>query len=91
VTIKKEKIDPQKILDRIASEAERFREENGSCPKILKLPYMVAFDLARGTCEQVGFIANKTSLGGIKLLEGEYLYGMMIQIIRNNTAEIDFE
>ena len=73
----------------IDAEADYFIK-NGGPAKVLKLPILLAYDLAKLGREHLGDLAGHIAKSGIRVLEKEGLLGMKVRLV-TDTEEISLE
>jgi hypothetical protein len=81
----------RETLNTIIDKEAEFFEQQGKAPHKMKLPVMMAYDLAKCTRDEVGEIAWRIFKGGIAVLEEEGFHGMNVEIVRNRDASLQFE
>lgn len=74
----------------IDAEAEYFRE-HGTPPKVLKLPVLMAYDLAKFGSNDLGELSGRIFRDGISVLEAEGFHGMSVEIVRDRNATLQLE
>lgn len=74
----------------VDQEAEFFRR-TGSVPKKIKLPVLMAYDLAKCGRDDLGDLSGRIFKDGITVLEEEGFHGMDVEIVRDSSATLEFE
>lgn len=74
----------------IDKEAEFFRT-HGTAPRKMKLPVLMAYDLAKCGREELGDLSGRIFKDGIAVLEREGFHGMQVEIVRDRNATLQFE
>lgn len=74
----------------VDKEAEFFREHNEP-PHKMKLPVLMAYDLAKCSRDEIGELSWRIFKEGIAVLEKEGFHGMTVEIVRNRDASLQFE
>jgi len=75
--------DGLKVLHAIIDAEARYASERGEPPKLLKLPVLLAYDLAKLGREHMGELSGKILKDGVRVLEQEGLLGMKVKIVRD--------
>ena len=65
--------------------------KHGEAPRKMKLPVLMAYDLAKCGREELGEMAGRIFKDGIVVLEKEGFHGMNVEIVRNRDAALQFE
>ena len=78
------------LIQIIDKEAEFF-QERGQQPHKMKLPVLMAYDLAKCGRDELGEIAGRIFKDGIVVLEKEGFHGMDVEIIRKPDAALELE
>ena len=78
-------------LNQIIDKEAEFFEYHGEAPHKIKLPVLMAYDLAKCGREELGEISGRIFKDGIAVLENEGFHGMAVEIIRNRDATLQFE
>ena len=81
----------REILDQIIDEEAEFFSKTGRPPQKMKLPVLMAYDLAKCGRDELGELSGKIFKDGIAVLEKEGFHGMNVEIIRNRDATLQFE
>ncbi len=81
----------RETLNQIIDREAEFFEQHGKAPRKIKLPVLMAYDLAKCGREELGELAGKIFKEGIAVLEKEGFHGMAVEIIRTRDAAIQFE
>ena len=74
----------------IDKEAEYF-QTHGMSPRKLKLPVLMAYDLAKCGREDLGDMSGRIFKDGITVFETEGFHGMSVEIIRQVGATLQLE
>jgi hypothetical protein len=74
----------------IDKEAEYF-QTHGASPRKMKLPVLMAYDLAKCGREDLGELSGRIFKDGIAVLEKEGFHGMQVEIVRDRNATLQFE
>ena len=81
----------RETLNQIIDREAEFFEQHGAAPRKMKLPVLMAYDLAKCGREELGELAGRVFKDGIAVLEREGFHGMSVEIIRNRDAALQFE
>ncbi|QDV12799.1 hypothetical protein CA51_26850 [Rosistilla oblonga] len=74
----------------IDAEAEYFGQ-HGTPPTVLKLPVLMAYDLAKCGYNDLGELSGRIFRDGITVLESEGFHGMRVEIVRESGAMLQLE
>lgn len=74
----------------IDKEAEFF-QQYGKPPRKIRLPVLMAYDLAKCGRQELGELAGRIFKDGITVLEKEGFHGMNVEIVRKADAELQLE
>lgn len=78
-------------LNQIIDKEAEFFQEHGAAPRKMKLPVLMAYDLAKCGREELGELAGRNFKDGIDVLEKEGFHGMRVEIMRSREAQLQFE
>ena len=78
-------------LNQIIDKEAEFFQEHGTAPRKMKLPVLMAYDLAKCGREELGELAGRVFKDGIDVLEKEGFHGMSVEIVRDRKAQLQFE
>jgi hypothetical protein len=78
-------------LNQIIDQEAEFFQKHGVAPRKMKLPVLMAYDLAKCGRGELGEVAGRIFKDGIGVLEKEGFHGMSVEIVRNRDAELQFE
>jgi hypothetical protein len=81
----------REILDQIIDQEATFFEKHGKPPRKIKLPVLMAYDLAKCGRDQLGDLSGRVFKDGITVFEKEGFHGMAVEIIRDRNAKLEFE
>jgi hypothetical protein len=81
----------RETLHHIIDEEAAFFERNGVPPRKMKLPVLMAYDLAKCGGEDLGDLSGRVFKDGINVFEKEGFHGMQVEIVRKHDAELAFE
>ena len=81
----------RETLNQIIDKEAEFFAQHGEAPHKMKLPVLMAYDLAKCGREELGEIAGRVFKDGIAVLEKEGFHGMAVEIVRNRDAALQFE
>jgi hypothetical protein len=81
----------RETLNQIIDKEAAFFEQHGESPRNMKLPVLMAYDLAKCGREELGELAGRIFKDGIAVLEREGFHGMKVQIVRTRDATLEFE
>jgi len=78
-------------LHAIIDEEAAFFEREGKYPIKMRLPVLMAYDLAKCGRDVLGEMSGRIFKDGINVLEREGFHGMKVEIVRNRDAVLEFE
>jgi hypothetical protein len=78
-------------LHRIIDAEADFFATHGTPPRLIRLPVLMAYDLAKCGFNDVGELSARLFREGISLLEREGLHGMKVELVRDRNAELQLE
>jgi hypothetical protein len=81
----------REVLDQIIDCEASFFNEHGKPPRKMKLPVLMAYDLAKCGRDQLGDLSGKVFKDGITVFEKEGFHGMVVEIVRDRAAKLEFE
>lgn len=81
----------RETLNQIIDKEAAFFEQHDRAPRRMKLPVLMAYDLAKCGREELGELAGKIFKDGISVLEREGFHGMTVEIVRERGAALQFE
>lgn len=81
----------RETLHHIIDKEAEFFEQNGAPPRKIKLPVLMAYDLAKCGGEDLGDLSGRVFKDGIDVFEKEGFHGMQVEIVRKHDAELAFE
>ncbi|HZK82597.1 MAG TPA: hypothetical protein VFC46_16050 [Humisphaera sp.] len=81
----------RQVLDEIIDREAEFFEQHGTAPRKMRLPVLMAYDLAKCGREELGEISGRVFKDGINVFEKEGLHGMKVEILRDRSATLQFE
>jgi len=81
----------REILDTIIDQEATFFQQHGKPPRKLKLPVLMAYDLAKCGRNELGDLSGRVFKDGISVFEKEGFHGMNVEIIRDRNASLEFE
>lgn len=81
----------RETLNQIIDKEAEFFEEHGEAPRKMKLPVLMAYDLAKCGRDELGELAGRVFKDGITVLEREGFHGMNVEIVRTRDATLQFE
>ena len=81
----------RETLNHIIDEEAAFFETHGAPPRKMKLPVLMAYDLAKCGRDELGDLSGRVFKDGIKVFETEGFHGMNVEIIRQPNATLEFE
>lgn len=81
----------REALHAIIDAEAAFFQEHGCPPKVMKLPVLMAYDLAKCGYDDLGDLSGRIFKEGITVLEREGLHGMKVEIVRDGNATLQFE
>jgi hypothetical protein len=81
----------RETLNQIIDREAEFFQQHGNAPRKMKLPVLMAYDLAKCGRDELGELAGRIFKDGITVLEKEGFHGMNVEIIRKPDATPEFE
>jgi len=81
----------REVLHQIIDQEADFFQQHGKSPRKMKLPVLMAYDLAKCGRDELGDISGRIFKDGITVFENEGFHGMSVEIIRDRNAALAFE
>jgi hypothetical protein len=81
----------REALDNLIQSAADWANTNDKDPKVILLPMLMAYDLAKCRRDDLGDLSRKVMKKGIGVFEKDGLLGLKVRIIRKNDAVLDFQ
>lgn len=81
----------REVLHQIIDQEANFFQQHGKPPRKMKLPVLMAYDLAKCGREDLGDLRGRVFMDGIAAFEKEGFHGMSVEIIRDRNAPLEFE
>ena len=81
----------REVLDQIIDQEADFFRQHGKPPRKMKLPVLMAYDLAKCGRDELGDLSGRVFKDGIDVFEKEGFHGMSVEIIRDRNATLQFE
>ncbi len=81
----------RETLHQIIDQEAAFFQQNGLPPRKIKLPVLMAYELAKCGREDLGELSGRIFKDGINVLEKEGFHGMNVEIVRDRNAVLQFE
>lgn len=81
----------REVLHQIIDQEAAFFQQHGKQPQKIKLPVLMAYDLAKCGREDLGELSGKVFKDGITAFETEGFHGMAVEIVRTPDAVLEFE
>jgi hypothetical protein len=81
----------REVLDQIIDQEASFFQQHGKPPRKMKLPVLMAYDLAKCGRDELGDLSGRVFKDGITVFEKEGFHGMSVEIIRDRNATLQFE
>ncbi len=81
----------REILDQIIDQEAAFFQQHGKSPRKLKLPVLMAYDLAKCGRNELGELSGRVFKDGIAVFEKEGFHGMSVEIVRDRNATLQLE
>lgn len=81
----------REVLNQIIDREAEFFQRNGQAPRKIKLPVLMAYDLAKCGRDDLGELSGRVFKEGITAFEKEGFHGMAVQIVRDRNAILEFE
>lgn len=81
----------REVLDQIIDREAHFFELRGQPPRKIKLPILMAYDLAKCGRNELGDLSGKVFKDGISVFEDEGFHGMRVEIVRDRNAVLELE
>lgn len=81
----------REVLHKIIDQEAAFFQQHGKPPRKVKLPVLMAYDLAKCGREDLGELSGRVFKDGITAFEKEGFHGMAVEIIRDRDAVLEFE
>ncbi len=81
----------REVLNQIIDREAEFFQQNGCVPRKIKLPVMMAYDLAKCSRNEIGDLSGEVFMDGIKVFEEKGFHGMKVEIIRDVNSALELE
>jgi hypothetical protein len=81
----------REALNQIIDREAEFFQQHGTAPRKMRLPVLLAYDLAKCGREELGDISGRVFKDGITVFEREGFHGMNVEIVRDRNAALEFE
>ena len=81
----------RETLHEIIDKEAEFFQQHGVPPRKIKLPVLVAYDLAKCGRDDLGELSGRIFKDGVSALEKEGFHGMQVEIVRDRAATLQFE
>jgi hypothetical protein len=81
----------REVLDQIIDQEANYFQQHGKPPRKMKLPVLMAYDLAKCGRNELGELSGKVFKDGINVFEREGFHGMAVEILRDRNAALAFE
>jgi hypothetical protein len=81
----------REVLNQIIDQEASFFQQHGKPPRKLKLPVLMAYDLAKCGRNELGDLSGRVFKDGITVFEKEGFHGMTVQIVRDRNATLELE
>jgi hypothetical protein len=81
----------REVLNQIIDREAEFFQQHGKSPSKMKLPVLVAYDLAKCGRNELGDLSGRVFKDGITVFEKEGFHGMSVEIVRDRNAKLEFE
>jgi hypothetical protein len=81
----------RETLDEIIDKEADFYNEHRKSPHKIKLPVLMAYDLAKCGRDELGEVAGRVFKEGIKAFEQEGFHGLKVEILYDVNAQLQFE
>lgn len=81
----------REMLNQIIDQEANFFQQHGKPPRKMKLPVLMAYDLAKCGRNEVGDLSGRVFKDGITVFEKEGFHGMTVEIVRDRNATLEFE
>ncbi|MBI3464358.1 MAG: hypothetical protein HY000_15075 [Planctomycetes bacterium] len=81
----------RETLRQIVDKEAEFFEKHGRPPRKVKLPVLMAYDLAKCGRDDLGEISGRIFKDGIFALEKDGFHGMAVEIVRDRNAALELE
>lgn len=78
-------------LDEIIDKEAEFFQQKGTAPHKMRLPVLMAYDLAKCGRDELGELAGRVFKDGITVFEKEGFHGMAVEIVRQRDAALQLE
>lgn len=79
------------VLHQIIDQEANFFQQHGKPPQKMKLPVLMAYDLAKCGRDELGELSGRVFKDGITVFEKEGFHGMGVEIVRDRNATLQFE
>jgi hypothetical protein len=84
-------MEPIELWHAIIDAEAAFHSEHGSPPTVLKLPILLAYDLAKLRRDVMGDLADRVMRDGVKVYEEHGLLGVKVELVRDGSTQFRFE
>src|SRR5713101_923870 len=81
----------REVLDQIIDQEANYFQQHGKPPRKMKLPVLMAYDLAKCGRDEIGDLSGRVFKDGITAFEKEGIHGMSVEIVRDRHATLQFE
>jgi hypothetical protein len=81
----------REVLNQLIDQEAAFFQQNGKPPRKVKLPVLMAYDLAKCGRDELGDLSGRVFKDGITVFEKEGFHGMSVEIVRDRDATLQFE
>ena len=81
----------REVLNQIIDQEAAFFQQHGKAPRKMKLPVLMAYDLAKCGRNEVGDLIGRVFMDGITVFEKEGFHGKDVEIVRDRNAVLEFE
>ena len=79
------------VLHQIIDQEAGFFQQHGKPPQKMKLPVLMAYDLAKCGRDELGDLSGRVFKDGITVFEKEGFHGMKVEIVRDRNAMLQLE
>ncbi len=79
------------VLHQIIDQEANFFQQHGTPPRKMKLPVLMAYDLAKCGRNELGDLSGRVFKDGITVFEKDGFHGMSVEIVRDRNATLEFE
>jgi hypothetical protein len=81
----------REVLHQIIDAEANFFQQHNQMPRKMKLPVLMAYDLAKCGRDELGDLSGKVFKDGIAAFEKEGFHGMTVEIVRSSNASLELE